>query len=97
MRAPWRDLLPRNLPLPRCRYRPSLALTVDAAINAGNSGGPRFNDRGAVMGVAFQGLGGEDAQNIGYIIPSEVVRTAPHPQAGPARKSVPLARPASPT
>ena len=49
-----------------------LVVQIDAAINAGNSGGPCFNDRGAVMGVAFQGLGGEDAQNIGYIIPSQI-------------------------
>lgn len=48
-----------------------LVLQVDAAINPGNSGGPVvFN--GKVAGVAFQGLSRGD--NIGYAIPSPVIR-----------------------
>ena len=39
---------------------------IDAAINAGNSGGPALQD-GKVVGIAFQALG--VAENIGYIIP----------------------------
>lgn len=47
-----------------------LVIQVDSAINAGNSGGPCFDADGRVVGVAFQGLDGNDAQNVGYIIPT---------------------------
>jgi S1-C subfamily serine protease len=47
-----------------------LVIQVDSAINPGNSGGPCFDADGRVVGVAFQGLDGNDAQNIGYIIPT---------------------------
>ncbi|MEZ4400094.1 MAG: serine protease [Kofleriaceae bacterium] len=49
-----------------------LAVTVDAAINAGNSGGPVFGD-GKVVGIAFQKLTGVD--NIGEMVPPPVIRT----------------------
>ncbi|MEL6904093.1 MAG: trypsin-like peptidase domain-containing protein, partial [Planctomycetota bacterium] len=49
-----------------------LAVTVDAAINSGNSGGPVFHE-GRVVGIAFQSL--EDAENIGEMVPAPVVRT----------------------
>ena len=49
-----------------------LACTVDAAINAGNSGGPALDEDGLCVGVAFQSMGG-DAENVGYIIPTPVV------------------------
>ncbi|MFT5686296.1 MAG: S1-C subfamily serine protease [Myxococcota bacterium] len=48
-----------------------LAVTVDAAINSGNSGGPVFKD-GQVIGVAFQTLNG--AENIGELVPANLIR-----------------------
>lgn len=50
-----------------------LAIQIDAAINPGNSGGPVMQN-GKVVGVAFQGFRGDVAQNVGYMIPTPVVR-----------------------
>ena len=50
-----------------------LTIQTNAAINPGNSGGPVLQD-GKVVGVAFQGYGGDVAQNIGYMIPVPVVQ-----------------------
>ncbi|KAM0005536.1 putative peptidase Do [Helianthus debilis subsp. tardiflorus] len=50
-----------------------LGLQIDAAINSGNSGGPAFNDKGECVGIAFQSLKHEDAENIGYVIPTPVI------------------------
>ncbi|RWW82094.1 hypothetical protein BHE74_00009472 [Ensete ventricosum] len=50
-----------------------LGIQIDAAINPGNSGGPAFNDHGECIGVAFQVFRSEDAENIGYVIPTTVV------------------------
>lgn len=50
-----------------------LAIQIDAAINPGNSGGPVLQDN-QVVGVAFQALRGDMAQNVGYMIPSPVVK-----------------------
>ncbi|KAK4486100.1 hypothetical protein RD792_008768 [Penstemon davidsonii] len=50
-----------------------LGLQIDAAINSGNSGGPAFNDKGICVGIAFQSLKHEDAENIGYVIPTPVI------------------------
>lgn len=48
-----------------------LAVTVDAAINRGNSGGPVFRgDR--VVGIAFQKL--TNADNIGELVPAPLIR-----------------------
>jgi S1-C subfamily serine protease len=47
-----------------------LSVTVDAAINAGNSGGPVFGD-GKVVGIAFQKLNGVD--NIGEMVPPPII------------------------
>jgi S1-C subfamily serine protease len=49
-----------------------LAVTVDAAINEGNSGGPVFNTGGKVVGIAFQTL--KDAENIGEMVPTNLIR-----------------------
>ena len=48
-----------------------LVVQTDAAINPGNSGGPVLQN-GKVVGVAFQGL--RQADNIGYMIPTTVIR-----------------------
>lgn len=48
-----------------------LVIQTDAAINPGNSGGPVIQN-GKVVGVAFQGL--QDADNIGYMIPTTVIK-----------------------
>ncbi len=50
-----------------------LTIQIDAAINPGNSGGPVLQN-GKVVGVAFQGFSGDVAQNVGYMIPTPVVR-----------------------
>ena len=50
-----------------------LGVQIDAAINAGNSGGPTFNDKGQCVGISFQSLKHEDAENIGYVIPNPVI------------------------
>jgi S1-C subfamily serine protease len=50
-----------------------LTVQLDAAINPGNSGGPVMQS-GNVVGVAFQGYSGDVAQNVGYMIPTPVIR-----------------------
>jgi S1-C subfamily serine protease len=50
-----------------------LAIQIDAAINPGNSGGPVIQD-GKVVGVAFQGYSGDVAQNVGFMIPTPVIK-----------------------
>ncbi|HEU4405198.1 MAG TPA: serine protease [Polyangiaceae bacterium] len=48
-----------------------LAVTVDAAINQGNSGGPVLQD-GKVVGIAFQKL--TKAENVGEMVPAPLLR-----------------------
>lgn len=50
-------------------------------MNPGNSGGPAFNDKGQLIGIAFQSLTGTETENfkisiqtIGHIIVSSVIR-----------------------
>ncbi|XP_047326435.1 protease Do-like 9 [Impatiens glandulifera] len=50
-----------------------LGLQIDAAINLGNSGGPALDDKGNCVGIAFQSLKEDDAENIGYVIPMPVI------------------------
>ena len=54
---------------------PGHVIQTDAALNPGNSGGPLFNDRGEVVGIAsyiFSKSGG--SEGLGFAIPSNVVR-----------------------
>jgi S1-C subfamily serine protease len=48
-----------------------LAVTIDAAINEGNSGGPVFKDQ-KVVGIAFQKL--EGAENASEMVPASMIR-----------------------
>lgn len=47
---------------------------ISAPINPGNSGGPSINARGEVVGINFAGI--MSAQNVGYIIPINEVKSA---------------------
>ena len=51
--------------------RDLLTVQIDAAINAGNSGGPVVRS-GRLVGIAFQAL--EEAEDIGYVIPTPIVK-----------------------
>lgn len=51
--------------------RKLLAITVDAAINLGNSGGPVFR-KGKVIGIAFQKH--TEGENIGDVVPTTLIR-----------------------
>lgn len=50
-----------------------LGIQIDAAINSGNSGGPAFNAYGECLGMAFQSVSSDSAENIGYVIPTVVI------------------------
>eukprot|EP00928_Gymnodinium_smaydae_P068257 TRINITY_DN5133_c0_g1_i1.p2 TRINITY_DN5133_c0_g1~~TRINITY_DN5133_c0_g1_i1.p2 ORF type:complete len:553 (+),score=143.36 TRINITY_DN5133_c0_g1_i1:132-1661(+) len=50
-----------------------LGIQIDAAINSGNSGGPAFDRYGECIGMAFQSMGADEAENIGYVIPTVVI------------------------
>ena len=50
-----------------------LGIQIDAAINSGNSGGPVFNEKGDLVGVAFQSYSSSDVENVGYVIPVAVI------------------------
>merc|ERR1719502_1380018 len=50
-----------------------LGIQIDAAINDGNSGGPAFDEAGKCQGMAFQSVGADKAESIGYVIPTVVI------------------------
>lgn len=50
--------------------RSLLLAQIDAAINAGNSGGPVVAD-GSLVGIAIQAIDG--AENVGYMVPAAVI------------------------
>jgi len=52
-------------------YKNLLAMQIDAAVNAGNSGGAVIMD-GKVVGVVMQSL--EDAQNTSYAVPIPIIQ-----------------------
>lgn len=47
-------------------------IQTDAAINHGNSGGPVFNDKGEVIGLAT--FGSDEVQNISFIMPINLAK-----------------------
>ncbi|MBU1007785.1 trypsin-like peptidase domain-containing protein [Candidatus Dependentiae bacterium] len=49
-------------------------IQTTAPLNPGNSGGPAINSAGQVVGINFAGMG--KAQNVGYIIPINDVKSA---------------------
>jgi serine protease Do len=49
-------------------------IRTDAAVNSGNSGGGLFNDRGQLIGLVNAKMMTYEVDNIGYAIPSNVVR-----------------------
>ena len=58
--------------VPYAENTQGLRIQVDAAINPGNSGGPAVVDD-QVVGLCFSGL--RNADNIGFVIPVEEIRT----------------------
>ncbi len=49
-------------------------IRTDAPVNAGNSGGGMYNDRGELIGIVNAKIASSDIENIGYALPSNVVR-----------------------
>lgn len=49
-------------------------IRTDAAVNAGNSGGGMYNDRGELIGIVNAKISSSKIENIGYAIPSSVAR-----------------------
>ena len=49
-------------------------IRVDAAVNGGNSGGGLYDDQGKLIGIVCAKRIGDDIDNIGYAIPSNLVK-----------------------
>ena len=49
-------------------------IQITAPLNPGNSGGPSINSAGEVVGINFAGF--PDAQNVGYIIPVNEIKSS---------------------
>lgn len=49
-------------------------LQTDAAINPGNSGGPLINSKGEVIGINTAKISSEEAEGVGYSIPSDIAQ-----------------------
>ena len=49
-------------------------IRIDAPVNSGNSGGGLFNDEGELIGIVNAKISSSSVENIGYAIPSSVVR-----------------------
>ncbi len=49
-------------------------IRTDAPVNSGNSGGGLYNDRGELIGIVNAKISSSSVENIGYAIPSSVVR-----------------------
>ena len=62
-----------------CRYVWSAeylpCIQIDAAINSGNSGGAAIDNNDNIIGIVMQSYSKRSADNIGYIIPSVIVKT----------------------
>lgn len=65
-RVEMHDYLQSNMEL--------LAMQIDAAINSGSSGGPVLNLDFECVGIAFQSLDPDEAENVSYTIPAEIIR-----------------------
>ncbi len=49
-------------------------IRTDAPVNSGNSGGGMYNDKGELIGIVNAKIASSDIENIGYALPSNVVR-----------------------
>jgi len=49
-------------------------IRIDTAVNSGNSGGGLFNGKGELIGIVNAKISSSDVENIGYAIPTGVVR-----------------------
>ncbi len=49
-------------------------IRTDAPVNSGNSGGGMYNDKGELIGIVNAKISSSDIENIGYALPSNVVR-----------------------